>query len=310
MLRIFCFLSCCLLNFQFAFAGTWEARELNELKYQIYLPTNPKAKTRKPLMINLHGCAQKPEDLVKAGNWEQAADQFGTVVVAPQVPNGGVIYGCWDYYGPNHTEQNHHHAPVLALVESLLKDPKLKIDPRRVYISGLSSGAGEALLLACLRPDLFAGVGLNSSPAVPSESQDISKPLMTSNEMAQFCKGLAGAHAKGFKTQVLSVIVADQDYLVNTAHSQIIVDAFREIYGTQLAQRFDLDSLAGNNKEGQGFLYLKSKSTARVSHIINNGLSHNWAAGGNLQSQGAYINQKSVNYPMYLLNFLESSNPR
>lgn len=34
-------------------------------------------------MINLHGCAQKAEDLKKDGNWEITADEYNMLVALP-----------------------------------------------------------------------------------------------------------------------------------------------------------------------------------------------------------------------------------
>jgi poly(3-hydroxybutyrate) depolymerase len=309
MKRIFFVLVPLMVSFT-AWAGPWQAKDLRGLKYQIYLPQNIATARSTNLMVTLHGCAQKADDLARFGNWDKAADKYNTVVVAPDVPNGGVIFGCWDYYGPNHNEQNHHHAPILALVAELLRDPALKINPRRVYISGLSSGAGEALLLACMRPDVFAGVGLNSSPAVPSGSGDISNPPIDGVAMEKFCRDISTTHEAAFKTQLMSVIVGDNDTLVNPLHSKVIVDAGQLLYKTEGTQVLDLTTLEGSNKQGEGTLYLRKHGKPQISFILNKGIGHNWAAGSGMRAPGAYITQNSINYPMYLLQFFESGNRR
>jgi len=293
------------------FAGTWETRNFQNIKYQIFLPQNLSSAPNSSLMITLHGCAQHSEDLARAGNWEAAADKFSTVIVAPEVPTGGVIFGCWDYYGADHTDQNKYHKAIFELLAELSKDPQLKINSKRVYVSGLSSGAGEALLLGCLRPDLIAGVGLNSSPAIPSEAKDISRPPIDGAGMAQYCKTIAGSHSGSFETQLLSVIAADVDYTVNVQHSKVILDAFQLIYNLQTVQNLDLSTLEGSNKTGTGQLLMRNNGLAQISFISNKGIGHNWAAGsGTSNVTGPYITQNSINYPMYLLEFLESSNRR
>jgi poly(3-hydroxybutyrate) depolymerase len=290
-----------------ASAGTWETRNRNGLQYHIFLPENLRSLNQVSLMLNLHGCAQQSDDLVKYGNWERAADQFSTVVVIPQVPKGGALFGCWDYYGSDHTDRNHDHGQLIDLITELLKDPKLKIDSRHVFVSGISSGAAEALLLGCLRPDIFSGIGLNSSPAVPSGSGDIAHPPIDGGGMASFCNQIAGVYKNALATQKISVLTSDQDYTVSPLHSKVIVDAFVLMDSLQSSpQKMDLNLLEGNNKAGEGLLYLNKNGKAQMSFITNKGMGHNWAAGSSsgAPGQGPFITQNSINYPLYLLQFL------
>jgi poly(3-hydroxybutyrate) depolymerase len=303
----------CLVGFSFgivfqAQSAQWEVKDFQNLTYHIYVPDSLKNQ-KAALMITLHGCAQRAEDFAHFGNWETAAEKYRTLVVAPKVPNGGVNMGCWNYYGSDHSIQNKDHQSIFQLLQMLLKDRSLNIDPRRVYVSGLSSGGGEALLLGCLRPDLFAGMGLNSSPAVPTAASDISNPPITSDQMAKFCQKLAGSKSTYLASQMTSVIVADKDYTVSNEHSKIIVEAMRSISNLQIEKRFSLQELEGNNKTGEGALYMKGKNQPQISWIINNGLGHNWAAGGGKQG-GAFVTRNSINYPLYVLGFFESFNPR
>ncbi len=304
-------ISVCSLIFSLsAFAGQWESREFKGVKYQIFLPQKLATVAKTNLMLTLHGCAQHSEDLATYGNWEKAADQYNTVVVAPDVPNGGVIFGCWDYYGSNHTEQNRNNGPMLELVADLLKDATLKINPRHVYVSGLSSGAAQALLLGCLRPDVFAGVGVNSSPAIPTGSGDIHNPPIDAPTMQKYCEDISSTHDNAFRTQLTSVLVGDADTLVNPQHSKIIVDAFQMIYKTTATRKLDLTTLDGANKNGDGTLYLNQAGKPQLSFILNKGVGHAWAAGAGARASSAYITQNSINYPMYLLQFFETNNRR
>src|SRR5471032_1164093 len=57
-----------------------------------------------------------------------------------------------------------HDAILLDLVSRFVNDPQYAIDPKQVYVTGLSSGGGETMVLGCLAPDIFAGVGINAGP--------------------------------------------------------------------------------------------------------------------------------------------------
>ena len=283
-------------------ATNWKKSHDAGLDYFIYVPQNSSAQNFS-LMISLHGCTQHAEDLAELANWEKTADANNMIVVLPNVPNGGVVLGCWDYYGKDHNEKNRHNGPLINLTESLIANTDLKIDKSKVFISGLSSGAGEAAVLGCMRPDLFSGVGINSGPAAGTEQKEVYAPNSSVDDVKNFCQSVAGDHVAGFSKQLFSVIVSDQDFIVNTQHATLAVSAMEKIYQASETANLNLDTLDGANKKGQGKIYLDADKHARISYIINNGLGHAWASGKGPGRTDRYVNPNSIDYPAYLANF-------
>lgn len=281
----------------------WQRLREAGMDYWLYTPT---AGSSPPgLMVNLHGCTQKAQDFKERGNWEKAAEKYKFAVAIPDVPNGGVVMGCWDYYGQDHSLKNRHNGALLAFTESLVK--KLKAAPERIYVSGLSSGAGQAMLLGCLRPDLFRGVGLAGSPAIGTGMGDIAYPPIGAEEVRDFCQHLAGA--RSFAGQRMSVIHGDQDFTVNPQHSALIVEAMASLYGLKKGTSLDLSALPGSAPYGYGDLFRDEAGAARLSVIENTGLGHAWPAGNGRGFVMKYINPQSLDYPMYLGAFFSGENP-
>lgn len=292
--------------------GQWSKEQWGATEYYIYIPQSHNSTQQASLMLNLHGCAQKAEDLVRDGNWESAAEQNEMIVVIPKVPNGGVLFGCWDYYGKNHSETGRHNKPVIELTEHLLRSSReniLGIDPKQVYVSGLSSGGAQAFVLSCLRPDLYAGVGLNSSPLLGTTASEVQRPQMTAEGAANLCIQLAGAHASHFRTQLASIVLGDKDYIVNTQHSVLSAQALDIIYKTTNKIDLDRSELTGANTEGSGWLLLDAKSSPHISFFINKGLGHAWPSGRGT-GNGNFINAQSINYPSYLGKFFKENRLR
>jgi poly(3-hydroxybutyrate) depolymerase len=292
----------------FAESLNWQKANSAGMDYLIYVPRN-RSELKLSLMVSLHGCAQHAEDLAQLANWESAAESNNMIVVLPKVPNGGVVLGCWDYYGKDHTEKNRHNGPLISLTESLIADAHLKVDSSKVFISGLSSGSGEAAILGCMRPDLFSGVGLNSGPAAGTEKSELNLPNSTNEDVAKFCKGLAGPREKYFEHQITSVILGNQDFIVNPKHSDLTIGAMQLIYKTASSKELDLATLSGANKQGHGMLYLNQQKQTRISFIVNNGLGHAWASGKGTGSTDHYVNPNSINYPAYLADLFGNRNP-
>lgn len=297
--------------FSFSVNADWKQETLGELSTFLYYPKTSSIKAanyKRALMINLHGCSQKADDLKSNGNWEKTADTYDMIVALPKVPNGGVYMGCWDYYGDSHTETNRHNGAIIGMIKALLARPDLNIDANQIYVSGLSSGGGESMILGCMVPDLIAGMGLNAGPSTGTSANEISRPQTTYDKMLQTCKKLAGNKFDAFKTQLTSIIYGNNDYVVSTQYDLNNAEIMRSIYGANNKSTFDTKKLDGAMTDGTGTMFSDSIGP-RVSLIMNTNLGHNWPSGqgGN---GGAFINKKSINYPLYLTKFFFENNRR
>lgn len=284
-----------------ALSSEWESVQSAGLSVLKYIPS-PDSDGSRSLLVALHGCAQKNEHLMSAGNFEKSADQYHTVVLAPLVPNGGVIAGCWDFYGDNHTRDNRMNGYVINLIQEALKDPELAIDPTRVFVTGISSGAGEALVLGCLAPDLIRGVGLVAGVALGHQSGDIALPKIAADTSLASCERLAGANQAMLMSQKVSIIYGTNDYIVNNKHSKLMAEMFTKMRSQVSEESFSLDNLEGENTKGTGTLYFEGQEPF-MSVIENKGLTHAWPAGVTSPGRAPFVSGDSVDYPAYLLEF-------
>ena len=115
------------------------------LRYWLYLPKDYNAKDgqRFPLLLFLHGSGERGDDLAavkKHGPPKVVEDRpdFPFVTVSPQCPAG----------------QRWQAEELLALVAHL--EQTLRLDPERLYVTGLSMGGAGTWSLIAARPDLFA----------------------------------------------------------------------------------------------------------------------------------------------------------
>jgi poly(3-hydroxybutyrate) depolymerase len=287
-------------------AAAWKNLQHVGSEVHLYIPKKSAQNSKRSLMINLHGCAQKGEVLKLHGNWEDAANEFNAVVAIPEVPGGGVYAGCWDYYGLNHRRSNRHNKFILSLVESIKS--LYNINPHKVYISGLSSGGGLAHVLGCLAPEVFAGVGLNAAPAVGSSAGQISRASLDVEEIKKNCLRLAANKRQHLQGQIASIIFGDNDYIVDPEYGRRIGKALSELYRADSEKSFDVGQYPGTNSLGSGLQYSRNNMFV-VSVIENTGLGHNWPAGQGGNSP-IFVNKKSLNYPYYLLKFFAKNNRR
>lgn len=119
-----------------------EINQKRELNYVLYVPKE--VKENKPLIIFLHGSGEKGNDIEKVkvhGPFKYLRNhEIDAFVLAPQCPEN-------EYWNSE------------ALYNLILKIQKEnKIDPNRIYLTGLSMGAWGAWNLAFAHPEVFAAL--------------------------------------------------------------------------------------------------------------------------------------------------------
>jgi poly(3-hydroxybutyrate) depolymerase len=299
--RLFLFFLSTILLALPVFAG-WRWDETTELRALVYEPQLQAG--LHGLALVLHGCGQIPENIATESNWAVTAERYNMTVVLPEVPNGGVVYGCWDYYGTDQNPQNKGNIYLIHWLETYLKVHP-EIEKTRVIAAGLSSGGSQAALLACMRPDLIFGLGLVASPAVSTGMWDIKNPLTSSEVVGHFCASLSGPKKNLWAQRKVSVIQDPLDPVASPVHSHLNQSAFSNLAGVASEKAFDVRRIEGSHLGGSGLMGYDSQGTARVSMMWIANLGHNWPSFGVFQPGAyGYVNPYSLNYSGYLCDFL------
>ena len=136
----------------------------------VHRPAGAEPQTVAPLVCMLHGCTQDAASFAAATLMNDAADRHGFVVVYPQQERGDNAQGCWNWFLPEHQARGAGEpASIAAIVRELMGTASpWAIDPRRVFVAGLSAGGAMAAILGATYPDLFAAVAVHSGLAYRS----------------------------------------------------------------------------------------------------------------------------------------------
>lgn len=289
-------------------SANWTELEFEETKVQVYLPENTESNKEYSLMVNLHGCAQGGNILKNHGNWGESADKHQAIIAIPNVPNGGVYAGCWDYYGLNHGRDKGHVKFILGLVDKLKATYKIK--KNHTFLSGLSSGAGLSQVLACTAPDVFSGMAIVAGPSVGTQALEINRATISLQGIIQNCQELAGKGATAKHLESLAVVVAygDNDYIVDTDYNKLNAQAFAQMMKATQTKEITLNDFKGAHLVGKATQFIKANHPV-VTLIENEGLGHNWPAGDGKGRQG-FVNGKSLNFPDTALSLLTTYNQR
>ncbi|MBK6923157.1 MAG: PHB depolymerase family esterase [Deltaproteobacteria bacterium] len=293
-----------------AASGSWSSSPISGMTTHVYAPssTSPIGEGR-ALLIGLHGCVQTGANLRDQVPFDASAEATGTVIALPEVPMGGVIAGCWDYYGANHDRSSRHDDDLLALVDALLADPELDIDPDQVYLAGLSSGAGEAAVMGCLAPDVFAGIGIAAGPAIGTSESQIAFVTTTAEQAGASCTSLAGAHASSFATQQVVVIAGTMDYTVAQDYARIHAEMFAALYGGLTSAPLDVTTLPGAMPQGTAEVYADDDGE-RITRVSMQGVGHAWPTGTGSGYDLYFVSPGGFDFAGYMLASFQANNRR
>jgi len=270
----------------------------------IYTPdTNSSIGSGKSLLIVLHGCVQPINNYLTA-KLEDAAEAHGMVIAVPDAMNKAG-YSCWSYWQGAVSRTSGDYKNLINLANTMSGDSSRSIDPKQVYIAGLSSGAAMSAQTACLAPDIFAGVAPSAGPTIGTSSNGAITTCETVST-ATFksrCEGYAGSAKTHFSTQIAAIGHGTADTTVNTCYNQQNANGFATVYG--------VNQLSGTNNIVEGAGHTASETlwtNNRVSMLWFDNLDHSWSGG--LGASGDYVADDSINFADYLGQFFADNNQR
>ncbi|WP_339385832.1 extracellular catalytic domain type 1 short-chain-length polyhydroxyalkanoate depolymerase [Burkholderia sp. Ac-20379] len=142
---------------------------VNHLTYLLYQP--PGAARDGPLVVMLHGCKQTAEAFAIGTRIDRLADKHGFSVLLPEQSTGRHPHRCWNWFDPPVPAPGSDADAVASLVRATIE--RHGFDPARIYLAGMSAGAGLAAQLALHEPRLFAALGLHSGAVAGAAQSSI-----------------------------------------------------------------------------------------------------------------------------------------
>jgi poly(hydroxyalkanoate) depolymerase family esterase len=211
---------------QFPYATTVTQNDtyaLGQNSYLVYTPASYQPAKPVPLVVMVHGCNTTAMDQAKANRFHPLAEREKFVVLYPDVPATQPLR-CWKWYDPQSQQRDSGDPAIIAgMTRQVMKN--WNIDPQRVYIIGMSSGAMMTSNVAASYPDLYAAAGIMAGcayRAVPCLDNDAYPMVEPVDQEAQLARDQMGPRAR-----IMPVIVLHGD-ADKTVPYQSGLNAFRQ----------------------------------------------------------------------------------
>ncbi|WP_338661516.1 PHB depolymerase family esterase [Pararoseomonas sp. SCSIO 73927] len=109
-----------------------------------------------PLVVALHGCTQSAAGYDRGCGWSAMADSLGFALLLPEQQRANNSHLCFNWFEAGDTARD--AGEVLSIrqaIDHLVRTHAL--DPRRVFITGLSAGGAMTAAMLAAYPEVFAG---------------------------------------------------------------------------------------------------------------------------------------------------------
>jgi poly(hydroxyalkanoate) depolymerase family esterase len=306
---------------QLARAGEWLSGTVStssgNRNYKLWVTPGLLKRKPSPLIVMLHGCMQKPEDLATLSGMNEIADRNGFLVVYPEQIIEANPLKCWNWFDPKHQARDAGEPALLAAIVKQVQSSN-RVDPKRIFVAGISAGAAMAVVMGVAYPDLFNGIGVCAGLEFKAgTSVDTGLLAMKQGGPDPRQQGLIafkaiGENLGGKSKRRMPVIVfqGDADPYVNPLNAEQVINQWRKT-NDYLDDRKNNDSVkdqpartdAGSVPGGHEFtksIYNDRAGRLLMEKWMVKGLGHAWSGS---PTAGPFADPKGPNASLEMWRF-------
>ena len=269
--------------------------------YKLYIPASysPDASDPVPAIVMLHGCTQSPDDFAAGTRMNALAEEHGFLVIYPAQAASANPSRCWNWFRREDQGRDVGEPAIIAGITREVANA-YRVDPRRVFVAGMSAGASMALILGEAYPELFAAVGAHSGP-----------PHWDAHDVPSAFAAMRGGNAVADRTQRTMassappaiVFHADQDPTVSSSNAHVIVERLTRGPGPQPVRRDPTKGTAAGGRRYSRTDYVDHADNAVVEHWTVHGGGHAWSGGS---SSGSFTDAAGPDASAEMVRFFLS----
>lgn len=264
--------------------------------YKLYIPSGYRGEAV-PLVVMLHGCTQSPDDFAAGTRMNVIAEERTCLVVYPAQASDANPARCWNWFRPSDQRRDQGEPSLIAGITYQVMR-QYAVDPRRVYIGGLSAGAAAAAVMGAAYPDLYAAIGVHSGLACGAAS-DVPSAFAAMRNGEFSSPATSGGIAAPERGPTVPTIVfhGDCDTTVHPRNGHHVIAQSKR--ATSVHTQVHRGRIAG----GHGYtrtLHIDASGRTILEHWEIHGAGHAWSGGS---PAGSYTDPRGPDAAREMLRF-------
>jgi poly(hydroxyalkanoate) depolymerase family esterase len=266
--------------------------------YRLFIPSRYQEQAL-PLVVMLHGCTQSPDDFAAGTRMNFIAEEQNCLVAYPEQPSEANQAKCWNWFRTADQQRGRGEPSLIAgITRQTMRD--YSVDPKRVYVGGLSAGAAAAAVMGATYNDLYAAIGMHSGLAC-GVATDLPSAFVAMRQ------GGGSDHRviSGDRPAVPTIIFhGDRDTTVHPNNGGQILEQSGRTISTQ--RKVDRGQVPGGHAYTRTILS-DANGRGMLEHWNIHGAGHAWSGGS---PAGSYTDPRGPDATREMLRFfLEHSLP-
>jgi poly(hydroxyalkanoate) depolymerase family esterase len=259
--------------------------------YRLFIPSRYHGQPL-PLVVMLHGCTQSPDDFAAGTRMNFIAEEQTCFVVYPAQRSEANKAKCWNWFRTADQQRGRGEPSLIAgITRQIMRD--YSVDPKRVYVGGLSAGAAAAAIMGATYNDLYAAIGVHSGLACGAAT-DLPSALVAMRK-----GGGSGDRAiPGDGPPVPTIVFhGDRDLTVHPNNGDQILEQSMRTTSTQ--RKVHRGRVPGGHSYTRT-IYTDASGRGILEHWNIHGAGHAWS-GGSLA--GTYTDPQGPDATREMLRF-------
>ena len=250
--------------------------------YKTYLPE--RSLQGLPVVVMLHGCKQHPDDFAAGTRMNALAEEQGFVVVYPAQAREVNASGCWNWFEERHQQRDAGEPSLIAGITREVIE-RHRLDPRRVYVAGLSAGGAMAAIMASTYPELYKAVGIHSGLAYAA-ARDLPSAFAA---MKRKTRAKSGGASNGQDIPLI-VFHGDRDTTVHPSNGE----------HTRTGTLERVEKGHANGRSYTRTTHLNAAGESVLEHWLVHGAGHAWSGGS---TGGSFTDPRGPDASREMLRF-------